>query len=387
MSELPGATCPDEIAGDCGGYNVGLGSIGSRAVGYSTQRRLHPLRHWRGLRFHRSVRGGSHVPRPVVNGCDLLAEKHFEVLIPSGSSAIQKLSLQMVVPTRIPVALSSQRPRDLEFTSVAVHCVLDLVPKVDSFHMALPHFVSLAMSVAELSPQAQVAVKLLEAVAELQAQLKTLDEKLDRLLHEPYQSAVKLTEDAVRASDAAFRLHCLKEARLRFVTAQSLESPAEMRIRATFCAGVCADLMMQPRIALSDYELAFDKCLLQESDVWSFGNMGSKFRSIKESADRAGCSINSRRAMILHTIDTLKNLNAFGKMIRNVLGTNPEPTIEAHYEIMRPIANVLWAKRSRHPRLIKSSELRTDNLVRGGEMIASRTDQFCPKDSKWWTER
>lgn len=244
--------------------------------------------------------------------------------------------------------------------------------------MQLNAFIRLASSIGAISDPATIVFQLLDAIRELEDTLHTLDEKLDRVLREPFTTAMRLTEDAGKAR-GAYKQQCLTEARLKFITAESFESPVLMKVRAGFCAGVCADLLAQPQIALADYERSYGTCLDEEARWWRRNAPESTWKVAESFSMRLTCSFGSRRQLLANVIA------AYRSTLMNALVNNPRnDALNELYPAMRPIASALKARGSKHAALVATAELRTDNYERGAKLSVEHLDAACPKDSHYW---
>ncbi len=172
--------------------------------------------------------------------------------------------------------------------------------------------------------------------------------KLDALIEEPYKTAARFLADAKATNSASYRFQCLRTARESFVKAYNLEAGLSifdnvsvvesalmaMRsqlpwnphpvvvtdvrltkvskvIRASYYAGVCADLLAERGVAIRDYESAYSTALTIEGQLRSADiNYGDS------SLYSAGC-VTSRREILATVIRGLssKMLNRLKCMI------------------------------------------------------------------------
>jgi hypothetical protein len=233
------------------------------------------------------------------------------------------------------------------------------------------------------------------ALVETRKALDIAPDKIDQVLKEPFDSALKLVEDAKLATTRSFRDKCLSDARLKFIAAMSLEPTAVMRIRALFSAGVCADLVGEPNIALHDYESSYDECLAFEEVLWERRSLFGKIpaprwppqlnEAIQRSVAQLHCSDYSRTDAIRLMAAVFVTTTGGNRELTDRLQGNPVKDLENLYPLMKRIIEVLRVRGSKHRQLVPASELRVADSSRGMNLALRRMDVLCPRSSRWWT--
>jgi hypothetical protein len=235
--------------------------------------------------------------------------------------------------------------------------------------------------------------------------------KLDALIQEPYKTAARFLADAKATNSASYRFQCLRTARESFIKAYNLEaglsifdsvSPAEstlmaMRaqfpwdrhpvvvtdarlnkvskvIRASYYAGVCADLLGERGVALRDYESAYSTALIVESQLRSADvNYGDN------TLYSAGC-VTSRRELLATVIRGLSE-NAQSSQMHD-----RNEALTLLYSIVRPISDLLYRRGSHLKGLVPSRELDVLNRDNATRAVERFYDATCRPASKWFSD-
>jgi hypothetical protein len=238
-----------------------------------------------------------------------------------------------------------------------------------------------------------------------------IGEKIDALVQEPYKTAARFLADAKASNSPSYRFQCLRTARESFVKAYNLEaglsvfdtvSPVEsalmaMRsqfpwnshpvvvpdarldkvskvIRASYYAGVCADLLAERGVALRDYESAYSTAMSIESQLWSAEvNYGDS------SLYSSGC-LTSRRQILATVIKGLSNSAHSSQM------HDRDSALTLIYSIMQPVSDLLYARGSRLKGLVPSRELDVSNRDNATRAVERFYDGACRPGSKWFSD-
>lgn len=221
-------------------------------------------------------------------------------------------------------------------------------------------------------------------------------EKLDALIREPYESAGRLLADARVSRSNTYRFECLRSSREHFIKAQNLEKTlwvfhnglvqsieierACRIVKASYYAGVCADLLSEPAISLRDYENAYATAMNIEGQLWTTRqhNGMSTFR-------HAPCMY-SRRTVTAGLGLTFSWINSgwLGGTAKSIsaLPVTQKETREALaqlYEHMQPISDLLY-KRGSHLRGLTPSRLLSVTNEPNSRQAAER---FYADECKW----
>ena len=199
-------------------------------------------------------------------------------------------------------------------------------------------------------------------------------EKLDALIREPYETAGRLLGDAQHSQSKAYRFECLRASRENFIKAHNLEKgfwvfdngfvqsiemeKASRIIRASYYAGVCADLLSESAVSLRDYENAYATAMAVEGQLWT-----TSIHNGMSTARRAQC-IYPRRLVLKELGLTFGWLSTgwIGGSLQNfslmpVSQADLRKALGSLYEVMQPISDLLHKRGSRLQGLAPSKSL------------------------------
>jgi hypothetical protein len=255
--------------------------------------------------------------------------------------------------------------------------------------MAFANWAKLMSNVALHAGPVMIVGALIDAVAEqtsteTNAALGRIENDLLRLMAEPLLTARGLLEDSKQAT-GSYRIHCLEQARLHFKKAVNLQ-PQDIKIeqlaghidivQAIGYQGVCAELLRQDPLALSDYEGSFRKALSVEGAIWYYSSPSEAMRYLDQTNPGVyhfgtqNCSV-SRRALFAAIAEIIKSHDQYISVHTDL------------YKAMAPLVPLLARRGSKVISGHKVEDLRVDNLDRAAKFIGSFRNSYCPGDSPW----
>lgn len=183
---------------------------------------------------------------------------------------------------------------------------------------------------------------LLDVIIEEQ---NNIDEKISRIMEEPYKSGRDYLIDAMAVEDDNRREEWIKLALQKFISASNLETASLMTAKSQFIVGVCYDLLNERKLALNWYEKAYQLAwllVLKESNSVSDKIVDKSIHYLK-----IGITIYMFPELFIFSKISGKDIGSL--MMKIVRGDKKEEgkVKKEYYDFMMPLSDLLHIRSSK----------------------------------------